>query len=47
MKKNFGDDKKEQAALRKKLRLDCSWSAEDQVKITIKRLVKQQTFSGT
>ncbi|CAN0172202.1 unnamed protein product, partial [Ectocarpus fasciculatus] len=47
MKKSFGDDKKEQAALRKKLRLDCSWSAEDQVKITIKRLVKQQTFSGT
>ncbi|CBN76711.1 hypothetical protein Esi_0000_0510 [Ectocarpus siliculosus] len=46
LKKDFGDSKKEEAALRRKLRVDCGWTAADKVKITIKRLIKQQTFSG-
>lgn len=47
MKKSFsGDDKKEEAALRKKMRVDSGWKTEDHLKITIKRLVRQQTFSG-
>lgn len=46
LKKDYGDTKKEEAALRRKLRVDCGWTAADKVKITIKRLVKQQTFSG-
>eukprot|EP00752_Nemacystus_decipiens_P009647 g8618.t1 len=46
LKKDYGDTKKEEAALRRKLRADCGWTSADKVKITIKRLIKQQTFSG-
>ncbi|CAN0399187.1 unnamed protein product, partial [Scytosiphon promiscuus] len=47
MKKSFsGDVKKEEAALRKKMRVDSGWKTEDHIKITIKRVVRQQTFSA-
>lgn len=46
MLKNYGDEPKEQAALRKKIRVDNGWTAEDKVKITIKRLQRNQTFSS-
>lgn len=46
LKKHYDDAKKEEAALRKHIRSVCGWSSAVKVKITIKRLQRQQTFSG-
>lgn len=46
LKKSYEDEAKEQAALRKKIRLDNGWTAEDKVKMTIKRLTRSQNFSS-
>lgn len=46
LKKDFGDSKEEEAALQRKIRMDCGWTPADKVKITIKPFIRQQTFSG-
>ncbi|CAM9717965.1 unnamed protein product, partial [Ectocarpus sp. 6 AP-2014] len=44
--KHFDDPRKEEAAMRKSIRQACEWKSHVKVKIVIKRLMRQQTFSG-
>ncbi|CAM9336459.1 unnamed protein product [Ectocarpus sp. 8 AP-2014] len=44
--KHFDDPRKEEAAMRKSIRQACDWNSNVKVKIVIKRLMRQQTFSG-
>ncbi|CBJ25685.1 expressed unknown protein [Ectocarpus siliculosus] len=44
--KHFDDPRKEEAAMRKSMRQACEWKSHVKVKIVIKRLMRQQTFSG-
>ncbi|CAN0353959.1 unnamed protein product, partial [Ectocarpus sp. 6 AP-2014] len=44
--KHFDDSRKEEAAMKKIIRQACEWKSHVKVKIVIKRLMRQQTFSG-
>lgn len=46
VRKQYTDEAKELAALRKKIRVDNGWTTADRVKITIKRLQRGQTFNS-